>query len=130
LSRHFTQIGNKGYSVAQLLCRPENSYQTMRSDFPDVVHDHGEEINFQIELSLKYAGYIQRQNNDVAKLNHIENIRIASGFDFKAVTGLGREAQDKLSKHCPENLGQASRISGVSPADIQVLMVHLARKGN
>ncbi len=128
LTQHFTQIDGKGFSIAQLLCRPENNYQTMLQQFPQVVQDHGQEINFQIELSLKYAGYIQRQNNDIEKLSHAENIRVPAAFDFKNVLGLGREAQDKLAHHQPENLGQASRISGVSPADLQVLMVALARK--
>lgn len=128
LSQHFTQIGGKGFTIAQLLCRPENNYQTMLQDFSSIVVDHGHEINFQIELSLKYAGYIQRQNSDIQKLSHIENIRVPDSFDFKNVLGLSREAQEKLSRHQPENLGQASRISGVSPADIQVLMVLLARR--
>lgn len=128
LAQHFTQLEGKGFSIAQLLCRPENNYQTILNDFPQIVQNHGEEINFQIELSLKYAGYIQRQNNDVQKLSQIENIRIPNEIDFKNIIGLSREAQDKLGRHRPENLGQASRISGVSPADIQVLMVALARK--
>ncbi len=128
LTKHFTQVGSKGFSIAQLLCRPENTYNTILQEFSTVVQDHGEEINFQIELSLKYAGYIQRQNNDIQKLMHIENIRVPSQLDFKTVLGLSREAQEKLNRHKPENLGQASRVSGVSPADIQVLMVLLARR--
>lgn len=128
LEKIYRQIDGKGYSLAQLLCRPENSYASLLRDFSDVMKDHGEDINFQIELNLKYAGYIQRQTSDVAKLAHIENIKIPKGFNFESVIGLRNEARQKLSKSNPANLGQASRISGVSPADISVLMIALMRR--
>lgn len=128
LEKIFRQIGGKGYSLSQLLCRPENSYASLLQDFPEAVRDHGEEINFQIELSLKYAGYIERQTSDVAKLAHVENIKIPKGFDFSSVIGLRNEARQKLNQANPLNLGQASRISGVSPADISILMIALSRK--
>lgn len=124
----FKQFNGKGYSLAQLLCRPENTYTSLLEAYPDVVHDHGEDVNFQIELNAKYAGYIERQHGEVAKLAHVDNIRIPLGFDFAAVYGLRNEARQKLVKTNPQNLGQASRISGVSPADISVLMIALMRK--
>lgn len=127
LGKQFKQIEGKGYSAAQLLCRPENSYPQLLREFPDVFQDHGEEINFQIEINLKYAGYIERQNSEIHKLSHLENIRIPEGFDFLQVKGLRTEAQQKLNKVSPQNLGQASRISGVSPADISVLMIALKK---
>lgn len=127
LEKIFKQIEGKGYSLAQLLCRPENSYASLLHDFPELMLDYGQEINFQIELNLKYAGYIERQISDVAKLAHIENIKIPKGFDFSSIIGLRNEARQKLSNANPENLGQASRISGVSPADITVLMIALVR---
>lgn len=123
----FKQHQGKGFTIAQLLCRPENTYRSLLEMYPDVVHDHGEEINFQIELSAKYAGYIERQMGEVAKLSNIENIRIPQDFDFTAIHGLRNEAKQKLHKTKPQNLGQASRISGVSPADISVLMIALMR---
>lgn len=123
----FKQFNGKGYSIAQLLCRPENTYQSLLESYPDVIYDHGEDINFQIELSAKYAGYIERQTGEVSKLSHIENIRVPLDFDFTAISGLRNEAKQKLNKAKPQNLGQASRISGVSPADISVLMVALMR---
>lgn len=123
----YKQLNGKGFSLGQLLCRPENSYASLLREYPDVLLDFGEEINFQIELGMKYAGYIERQQGEVAKLSHIENIRIADKFDFLTVQGLRLEAQQKLHKSRPQNLGQASRISGVSPADISVLMVALMR---
>jgi tRNA uridine 5-carboxymethylaminomethyl modification enzyme len=127
LSKIYQQIENKGYSLAQLLCRPETTYLSLLQNYPTSVVDHGEEINLQIELSLKYAGYITRQQTEVAKLSHIENIKIPASFDFSSVLGLRNEAKQKLSKSHPANLGQASRISGVSPADISVLMIALTK---
>lgn len=127
LQKIFRQFNGKGYTLGQLLCRPENTYAMMLRDYPDVMCDHGDDINFQIELGFKYAGYIERQHSEVAKLSHIENIRIPHHFDFSTVHGLRVEAKQKLSKHLPQNLGQASRISGVSPADISVLMIALMR---
>lgn len=119
------QIDGKGFNLAQLLCRPENSYASLAADFPDSIQDHGPEINLQIELNLKYAGYIKRQNSEVIKLSHSENIKIPKTFDFSKTNGLSSEAKQRLSEKNPENLGQASRISGVSPADISVLMIAL-----
>jgi tRNA uridine 5-carboxymethylaminomethyl modification enzyme len=127
LHKVFKQCNGKGYTLAQLLCRPENTYDSLLALYPDVLQDHGADTNFQIELSAKYAGYIDRQNSEVAKLSHIENIRVPEGFDFTTVYGLRLEARQKLTKARPQNLGQASRISGVSPADISVLMIALMR---
>lgn len=127
LSRVFKQVNGKGYPITQLLCRPENSYSSILKEYPDAVIDHGEEVNFQIELNLKFAGYIDRQTSEVAKLEHIENIKIPQGFDFLSVQGLRTEARQKLDKIKPSILGQASRISGVSPADISVLMIAIMR---
>ncbi len=87
--------------------------------------DCGVEENAQIELSLKYAGYIERQSIEIAKLSNLEKIAIPTTFAFKEVLGLSNEAKEKLHRVQPINLGQASRISGVSPADISVLMVAL-----
>lgn len=129
LHQVFKQFNGKGYSLAQLLCRPENTYRSLLSTYPDAFIDHSEEINFQIELSAKYAGYIERQTGEISKLAHVENIRVPANFDFTAVSGLRNEAKQKLSKTRPENLGQASRISGVSPADISVLMIAFMRAG-
>lgn len=127
LHQVFKQCNGKGYSLAQLLCRPENTYQSLLKLYPEDFYDHGDDINFQIELSAKYAGYIERQASEISKLSHVENIRVPSDFDYKAVSGLRNEAKQKLDKVRPSNLGQASRVSGVSPADISVLMIALMR---
>lgn len=123
LSKIHCQVGGKSTTLAQLLCRPEYTYKRLLGEFPERVSSCGEEIDFQIEIQLKYAGYIERQANEAEKLNHIEQFFVPQGFDFARVKGLSNEAREKLGKICPQNLGQASRISGVSPADISVLMV-------
>ena len=128
LSKTFRQVNGKSTSLAQLLCRPEFTYQKILEDYPDHVTDCGSETNFQIELNLKYAGYIGRQANEIAKLETIEYFLIPKGFNFLDVSGLSNEAREKLHRVQPVNLGQASRISGVSNADISVLMVALKAK--
>lgn len=125
LEKKFVQLDGKGFSLAQLLCRPEYSYDLLMKEYPGHLIDHGHHTNTQIELLLKYAGYIQRQQIEVAKLDNIENTPIPREFDFSLIKGLRNEAREKLSKKRPATLGQASRMSGISPADISVLMVAL-----
>lgn len=127
-SKIFKQINGKGVSLSQLLARPEITYKELLSNYPEAVFDYGEEIHLQIELEIKYAGYIGRQMGEVAKLSHVESIKVPCDFNFKNVLGLRNEAKQKLSSAKPETLGQASRLAGVSPADISVLMVALMRE--
>jgi tRNA uridine 5-carboxymethylaminomethyl modification enzyme len=123
LSKKFVAVNGKTASLAQLLCRPESSYAELAAQFQ--LKDHGIEINRQIELMLKYAGYIERQKLEVAKMESMESVKLPASVDYHTITGLSKEARDKLSKVRPITLGQASRVSGVSPADISVLMVVL-----
>jgi tRNA uridine 5-carboxymethylaminomethyl modification enzyme len=95
--------------------------------YPESIVNYGEEVNFQIELNLKYAGYIERQQQEVAKLAHVENLTIPPGLDYSTVSGLRNEARQKLAMFNPATVGQAQRISGVSPADISILMISLKR---
>lgn len=127
LSKTYCQINGKGVTLTQLLCRPENSYEKLLKDF-NLFVDHGQEINSQIELNCKYEGYIAKQECEVTKLKNVEKILVPREFDFSSVIGLGTEAKQKLNFFKPGNLGQASRISGVSPADISILMVALKCK--
>jgi tRNA uridine 5-carboxymethylaminomethyl modification enzyme len=124
-SKIFKQVGGKTSSLAQLLCRPDFNYEILLEQYPDHVQNFGKEVNFQIELQLKYTGYIQRQQNEISKLEGLENIHIPKEFDFLQVKGLSNEAKEKLQRLRPHTMGQASRISGVSPADISVLLVSL-----
>ena len=96
--------------------------------FEKELADHGAELNEQIELELKYTGYIERQKKEVAKLEHLENIKIPKHFDYDQVIGLRTEAKQKLNRFTPITLAQASHISGLSPADISILLIALKKK--
>ncbi len=115
----------KGLTLAQLLCRPENSYKTLLSDYPEDLEDHGKEINDQIECEVKYAGYIERQKKELHKFKNLHNISIPKTFDYTQIKGLRNEAREKLIRYQPDNLASAERIDGVTFGDISVLMVAL-----
>ena len=109
----------------QLLCRPENSYASLLERYPEALQDCGPEVNMQIELSAKYAGYIERQHGEVAKLAHLENAEPLQTLTMRRCMACASRPGQKLSKAAPDNLGQASRLWGVSPADISVLLIAL-----
>ena len=113
-------------TLAQLLRRPEINYQALPSRNATL---GAEEIQ-QVEIMLKYAGYIDRQQVEVDKFKRLEDKQIPHTLDFAVVPSLRTEARQKLAKIRPGTLGQAARISGVSPADISILMVWLKRGGN
>jgi len=113
-------------TLTQLLRRPEISYHQLPGFNTSLC---AEEIQ-QVEIIVKYAGYIQRQQSEVDKFKRLEDKQIPSSFDFTTVPSLRTEARQKLLKIRPATLGQAARISGVSPADISILMVWLKRGGN
>jgi tRNA uridine 5-carboxymethylaminomethyl modification enzyme len=115
-----TRLGSD--SLAQLLRRPETSYKEIVSD-----SSLSEEAIQQVEILLKYSGYIARQENEVAKCKDLEDKRIPPDFDYLSVPSLRQEARQKLTTIRPETIGQAARISGVSPADISILLVWLKR---
>lgn len=114
-----------GIRLSELLKRPQVSYEdikeldTTRPDFPQSVFEN-------VEIELKYAGYIKRQRADIAEMRRIERKQLPINFDYSEIIGLRLEAVEKLNKVKPENIGQASRISGVSPADISVLLIWLS----
>jgi len=81
----------------------------------------------QAEIVIKYEGYVEKENEIVSKLNRFEDIFLKDDFDYNSILSLSIEARQKLTKVKPRTLGQASRISGVSPSDISVLMVYLGR---
>jgi tRNA uridine 5-carboxymethylaminomethyl modification enzyme len=128
LAKTHTAIEGKSTNLAQLICRTDWDYAKALLYYPNQIVDYGAEINGQIELSLKYAGYIDRQNKEIAKFAHLDVIRIPKNFDYAGITGLRTEAKQKLLRFTPENLGAASRISGVSPADISILMIALQKQ--
>ena len=111
-------------SMADLLMRPELNYQILE----EIDNDREllpEEVTEQVEIELKYSGYIERQQRQVEQFKKTEGRKIPKDLDYDAVPSLRIEARQKLKKIRPENIGQASRISGVSPADISVLLVYL-----
>jgi tRNA uridine 5-carboxymethylaminomethyl modification enzyme len=128
LGRVFKTIEGRGSSLAQIISRPDWTYGQAILQFPDVVSDFGEEINTQIELELKYAGYIERQKKDVAKLECLDDVGIPKAFNYEHVVGLRTEAKQKLSRFTPQTLGAASRISGLTPADISILLIALKKR--
>lgn len=117
----------KSTTLGKLLCRPDFSYSKLIDTFPDKTTNYGFEINHAIEIDLKFAGYINREKKEAAKLEAIDTHLIPSDFNYDKIVGLRNEAREKLNHHRPDNLGQASRISGVSPADISILLVSLKR---
>ncbi len=112
-------------SFAQLLSRPTVSYKQLQIEFPNLILDYGKEIHLQLELQIKYAGYVQRQEREVSRLESIETVAIPPNFNYQLVSGLSREAKEKWSKSQPENVGQAYRLLGITAADIQILLIAL-----
>ncbi len=119
LTKTHINYNDKQTTLGKLLCRPEITYNDL--DLPD----HGAEINLQIELTLKYAGYVKRQEEEVARHANMEEKQIPATFDYLALKALRNEARERFTSVQPRTLGQASRIPGISPADISVLMVAL-----
>ncbi len=138
------------YSLAELLRRPELGYADLMSmaagrfanpDLP-VAAGQGDglvvalaqdvfvqSVVEQVEIAIKYAGYIDRQKEDVGRAAHYENLRLPETLDYMQVSALSIEARQRLNKQRPETLGQASRMSGITPATISLLLIHL-KKGN
>jgi tRNA uridine 5-carboxymethylaminomethyl modification enzyme len=128
LSKSYITSAETGRSVTALefLRRPEVSYQTLVSQglgSPDLKADAAE----QVEIDAKYEGYIRKQGAAVARMARLEQMQILEGFDYDAIASLRYEARHKLKIFRPATLGQASRIDGVTPADMAILMVHLER---
>ena len=111
--------------LIKILSRPEITYQ----DMPNRNDGLAEEVVQQVETQVKYAGYVSRQEIEVARFKKMEDKNIPESFDFATVPSLRLEARQKFSKIRPKTIGQASRISGVSPADISLLLVWLKRGG-
>jgi tRNA uridine 5-carboxymethylaminomethyl modification enzyme len=115
------------YRLFDLLRRPEASYTGLMSlpgagpgiTAPDAIE--------QVEIQAKYQGYIERQREDVAKAEASETLVLPPDLDYKSVYGLSIEVQQRLHQHRPETLGQASRIQGVTPAAVSLLLVHLKK---
>ncbi len=127
------------YHLFDLLRRPDVSYAGLMSldggkyANPDVSRETlgelAEPVVEQLEIAAKYSGYIDRQKDEVERASHYENLKLPTDLDYMQVSALSIEARQKLQKHRPETLGQASRISGITPASISLLMIHLKKGG-
>jgi tRNA uridine 5-carboxymethylaminomethyl modification enzyme len=130
------------YNLADLLRRPEVTYDSLmgmatlnKDGTPNaslaaahVSRETTPEVVEQVEISIKYAGYIEGQREEIARAAYYEHLRLPAELDYLQVTALSFEARQKLSKHRPETLGMASRISGITPASISLLLIHLKKR--
>ncbi len=126
LARYESTPLKSGTTLAELIKRPELNYEKLAEvdeNRPELAFDVQEQVNIEI----KYEGYIKRQMQQVAQFKKLEGKKLPENFDYAQVNSLRKEAVQKLNKIQPSTIGQASRISGVSPADISVLMVYLER---
>ena len=115
------------YSLAELLRRPGVSYAELMTLPAAGEATADEAVALQVEVATKYAGYIDRQQEEIARHREHESMRLPADLDYRAVRGFSVEVQQKLNQHRPETIGQAARISGITPAAISLLLVHLRR---
>jgi tRNA uridine 5-carboxymethylaminomethyl modification enzyme len=124
------------YSLADLIRRPEMTYQALMAAFNgrwqaekpldrDLIL--ADQVAEQVEIGIKYQGYIDRQATEIARQAYYEELQLPKDLDYGLVTGLSKEVQQKLNKHRPMTLGQASRVSGITPAAISLLLIHLKK---
>ncbi|MDD7294741.1 MAG: tRNA uridine-5-carboxymethylaminomethyl(34) synthesis enzyme MnmG [Oscillospiraceae bacterium] len=122
LTDHDTAPLSTGCKLADLIRRPQLNYPLLKPFDPERP-DYDSEIGEQVEIQLKYEGYIEKQLAQIARMRKLEEKTLPEAVDYTQIRGLRLEAAEKLNAHRPANIGQASRISGVSPADISVLLV-------
>jgi tRNA uridine 5-carboxymethylaminomethyl modification enzyme len=129
------QVITHEYNLADLLRRPGITYDKLTSSFdgrwsPGVLADDvvlSDQIAEQVEIGIKYQGYIDRQAVEIARHSYHEEMALPADIDYSNVHGLSTEAQQKLNLHKPSTLGQASRVAGVTPATISILLIHLKK---
>ena len=120
---------DQAYRASQILTRPNINLEKLSKIeiIGNKAREYSEEIQEQAEINIKYKGYIEKEKENIAKLQRMENIKIPDDFDFSKVASLSSEALQKMNNIRPKNIAQASRISGVSPADINVLLIYLGK---
>jgi len=122
------RVRRGGRTLEELLRRPEVTWETLVAEVPDLASLRlSPEAREQVEIEAKYAGYLARQEREVQRARRMEDRAIPAGLDYAAVPHLRAEAREKLGRIRPRSLGQAARIAGLGPADLAVLMIHLAR---
>jgi tRNA uridine 5-carboxymethylaminomethyl modification enzyme len=126
-ARVFGKPIERDYCLMDLLKRPDVDYASLMT-LPGAGPGTADlQVANQVEIQAKYQGYIARQQDEVARREHLEGMPLSIDLDYRSVRGLSVEVQQKLNQHHPETIGQASRISGVTPAAISLLLVHLKR---
>jgi tRNA uridine 5-carboxymethylaminomethyl modification enzyme len=125
--RLFGKPLERDYTLHDLLKRPEVSYHSLMEITQSVEVVEDPIVAEQVEIQAKYAGYINRQQDEVERRGHQEELVLPADLDYRTVRGLSFEAQQKLNQHKPETIGQASRISAMTPAAISLLLVHIKR---
>lgn len=120
---------DQAYRASQILTRPNMTLEKLENieAIKEKASQYNDEVREQAEINIKYKGYIEKEKENVAKLNRLENIKIPEDFDYSKISSLSAEAKQKMSNVRPKTIAQAGRISGVSPADINVLLVYLGR---
>jgi tRNA uridine 5-carboxymethylaminomethyl modification enzyme len=115
-------------SLREILKRPEVSFLDLFECDADLL-DFDREARDQVEIQIKYEGYLMRQQEQIERFKRLENLKIPEDMDFQSIIGLSTEVKEKLSKMRPISIGQASRISGVTPAATSILIVNLKKLG-
>lgn len=121
---------SREYALADLLARPEVSYQALRRQLADTdiaLPEIDSQVAEQLEIQIKYQGYIDRQAEDIAKLKRQENTPLPSDFDYQRMEGLSNELKQKLTEARPDSIARASRIPGMTPAAVSLLLIHLKK---
>jgi len=120
---------DQAYRAAQILTRPNMTIEKLENieAIKEKASQYSNEVREQAEINIKYKGYIEKEKENVAKLNRLENIKIPDDFEYAKISSLSAEARQKMANVKPKTIAQAGRISGVSPADINVLLVYLGR---
>jgi tRNA uridine 5-carboxymethylaminomethyl modification enzyme len=130
LAMYNTSDINQNYKLMQIVTRPQIDINILKNNITSVgtfLNNYSDDEILQAEILMKYEGYLEKEKLMVEKMNRLESVIINEKFDFVSIHNLSTEAKQKLSKQKPKTLGQAARISGISPSDISVLMIHLGR---
>jgi tRNA uridine 5-carboxymethylaminomethyl modification enzyme len=134
MNGYFSSIGSalmpQKAKLLTILLRPEISLMELKKNVPfiqELLSPFQDESIELAEIDIKYEGYLSREHDLVEKMNRLEEMRLIDNFNYKGIQSLSAEAREKLSKHKPRTIGQASRISGITPSDISILLVHCGR---
>jgi tRNA uridine 5-carboxymethylaminomethyl modification enzyme len=122
------ELAPERLSLEQLLKRPEITYDDLRIQKPELFTSYPKSVWFYVETEVKYEGYIQKQQKTVERLNSSRDLKLPQDFDYTLMAQLSKEAREKLNTFKPHTLGQAMRIPGVSPSDVSIIQVMLAKR--